>query len=187
MKYRNCSFRRRWLFLTKPHIIIHICHICQQKMDTYRYISRDEWICNKAERFSRFDTVRVCKLYELVQYTIITIPLAWLSSGAILLFLKPYAQTPDKYTVGQLIFSVFVSIILIVLFAYYIPKLATIVPPLFPYQGTKYIPSMKGESSTATSFAMGIFFFSNMRHLGTVIGNISDRLWPFSFKLKPTN
>lgn len=153
-------------------------------MSTTNQISREDWTCQHAERFARFDTIRVCKLYEIIQYTLITIPLAWMASGWILVFLKRYAEDPDSYTVGQLIFAVFIGILLIVIFAYYIPKLSTIIPPLFPYHGTGYVPSMKGETGTATGMAMGIFFFSNMRHLATIIGNVSDRLWPFAYKAK---
>jgi hypothetical protein len=145
--------------------------------------SRSEWTCKKAGRLVRFDEIRMCKLYEILQNTIITIPIAFMVSGFILVFLKPYAEDPGSYSVGQLIFSIFVSILMIVLGAYYIPKLVQLIPPLFPYQGTGYTPSMKGEAATGISYAMGIFFFSNMRHLGTIIGNVSDRLWPFAFKV----
>ena len=146
--------------------------------------TREELICLNAERLVRFDTIRVCKLFEIIQYALLTIPLAWMCGGWVLIFLKDYAEKPDDYTVGQLIFAIFITIIIMGLFAYYIPKIVKIIPPLFPYHGTGYVPSKKGESGIGASIALGVFFFSNMKHLGTVIGNVSDRLWPFSYKLK---
>lgn len=153
-------------------------------MSKAKPMDRMEWMYNYAERFTRLDDIRVCKLLELFQYSLLAIPFAWMACGFILLFLKPYAENPDAFTVGQLIFAVFVGILMIVLFAYYIPKLILVIPPLYPYKGSGYIPSMKGESRTAVGYAMGIFFFSNMKHLGTILTNLSDRLWSFSFKLK---
>lgn len=146
-------------------------------------ITRSQWTCDQAERLVRFDEIRMAKLYEIIQNTLFTIPLAFLSSGFILVFLKPYAEDPNKYTVGQLIFTVFVGIIMVVLGAYYIPKIVKVIPPLFPYQGSGYKPSLKGESSVGISFALGVFYFSNLRHLSTIIGNIGDRLYPFAFKI----
>lgn len=148
-------------------------------------VSRMKWSCDNAERLGRFDEIRMCKLYEILQNTLFTIPIAFLASGSILVFLKPYAVDPVSYTIGQLIFVIFVAIILIVLAAYYIPKLIKVIPPLFPYQGTGYQPSLKGESSVGISYALGIFFFSNMKHLGTIIQNVADRIWSFAYKTSP--
>ena len=145
-------------------------------------ISRADWICNNAERFLRFDMIRQLKLWEMLSATCFTVPLAWAGSGFINMFLKRYGENPDKYSVGQLIFVVFCAVIMVVIFSYYIGKLVRIVPLLLPYQGTGYQPSMKGEVSTAIGMGTGIYFFSNLKWLGAINGNLSERLWPFAFK-----
>lgn len=144
---------------------------------------REDWMCHNAERFVRFDTIRVCKLYELMQYTLITIPIAWLGNSLVMLFLQKYAQNPDKYSVGQLIFTIIVAVMMIVVLAYYIPKLVVIVAPLFPFQGSGYKPSMKGESMIGIGTAFGMFFYGSMVHFGSIVTNIGERIYPTAWKV----
>ena len=147
---------------------------------------REEWMCSHAERVIRFDTIRVCKLYELMQYTLLTIPLAWMGSSFVTMFLKKYAAEPDKYSVGQLIFSIFLSVLMIVIFAYYIPKLVVVIPFLAPYQGSGYEPSKKDEAMIGVSMATGLFFFGSLPFFGSIVTNISERIYPFGWLQKPT-
>lgn len=146
-------------------------------------VSREDWMCNNADRFARFDNIRIIKLYELMQYTLLAIPFSWFGSSVVMIFMKKYAKDPDKYTVGQLAFTIIVSMFMIVVFAYYIPKLVVIFPPMFPYHDTGYIPSKKGEAMVGVATAFGMFFYGSLTYFGTIVNNISSRIFPFAWKL----
>ena len=150
-------------------------------------LTRREWADSHAERFVRFDNIRILKLYELIQYTLLTIPFAWLGSSMVVIFLKDYALDPSAYTVGQLIFAVFWAVLMVVFMAYYIPKLVMIFPPFFLYQETGYTPSLKNEARTGIGIAFGMFFFGALAPFRTVVDYISRQIYPFAWKTPPAH
>jgi hypothetical protein len=113
------------------------------------------------ERLFRFDLIRVTKLLEMTQYTLITFILAFLSGILVdnICYIDITPETIDTISNIELITKILLQIILIVIFSYYIQKIVILIPFLFPL--TKgYIPSMKNESIIGISLAMSMIYVS---------------------------
>ena len=113
------------------------------------------------ERLFRFDLIRVTKLLEMTQYTLITFILAFLSGILVdnICYIDITSETIDTISNIELITKILLQVILIVIFSYYIQKIVILIPFLFPL--TKgYIPSMKNESIIGISLAMSMIYVS---------------------------
>lgn len=151
------------------------------KMEHETSYNRDEWVREHAERFFRFDCIRLSKLYELVIYSMFTIVAAVIVGACINEFCAPYAHEIDKYSTMTLVWVAIISNIMIVLSAYYIPKFVSIIPALFPV-GCGYVPSKHNEAETAIGIGMGLSFFVIIANFYTIMNELVYRIFPFMFK-----
>lgn len=152
-----------------------------RNMETEYHFDRDAWVKEYAQRFFRFDCIRLSKLYELVFYTLLTVVVSIAVGAFINQFCAPYAHQLDKYSTASLLWVSFISILLIVLGSYYIPKFVKILPVLFPV-GCGYHPSLHGEADTGTGIAMGIGFFLVISNFYAVLNEVIFRLMPNMFR-----
>ena len=95
------------------------------------------------ERLFRFDLIRVSKLLEITQYTIITFILAFFSGVLIdkIFYIDIKTETIDTISNVELVSKILLQILLIVIISYYIQKIVILIPFLFPLT-KNYIPSI---------------------------------------------
>lgn len=127
------------------------------------------------EKLVRFDTIRISKLLEEVQFAIIVFIIAFFI-GSMTDRLFPLSKTPDETTDFELIKDILLQLSLIVISAYYIMKVARVVPFMFSLSD-KYIPSAHGESAAGGGLAMAIIFISVQKNFQTRITQLKNRFY----------
>lgn len=108
------------------------------------------------ERLIRFDTIRISKLLEMIQYAVIVFILAFLI-GSATDSLFPLPKPEEKISDFDLYKDLFLQLCLIVISVYYITKIAQVIPFLFSLSD-KYIPSAKDENMKGAGIALAIIF-----------------------------
>lgn len=115
-----------------------------------------EQSASKFERLIRFDTVRISKLLEMIQFAVIVFILAFfIGSATDSLF--PLPKPNEKISDFELYRDLFLQLCLIVISSYYIIKIADVIPFFFSLSD-KYIPSAHGENMKGAALAMAIIF-----------------------------
>ena len=108
------------------------------------------------ERLIRFDTIRISKLLEMIQYAVIVFILAFfIGSATDSLF--PLPKPEEKISDFDLYKDIFLQLCLIVISVYYITKIAQVIPFFFSLSD-KYIPSAKDENMKGAGIALAIIF-----------------------------
>lgn len=128
------------------------------------------------ERLLRFDTVRVSKLLEQIQFAVIVFIIAFFV-GSMTDKLFPVPKDGDKITNFDLYKDLFLQLCLIVISAYYITKLAKVIPFFFSLS-EKYVPSSHGENMAGAGLAMAIIFVGVQKNFQTRIGILKNRFYP---------
>ena len=123
-------------------------------------------ICYKMEQYKtnvqrlfRFDLIRASKLLEIVQFGVITFFLAfyigsWMDSI--------FPEVSEKTSNADLVRDLILQLALLLIVAYYIKKIAEVIPFLFSLS-KEYKPSYKGEAAFGSAIAMVIMFASVQR------------------------
>ena len=130
------------------------------------------------ERLFRFDLIRVSKLLEITQYTIITFILAFFSGVLIdkIFYIDIKTETIDTISNVELVSKILLQILLIVIISYYIQKIVILIPFLFPLT-KNYIPSMKNESIIGISLAMTMIYMSIQTNFRNKLLLLKERLF----------
>ena len=130
------------------------------------------------ERLFRFDLIRVSKLLEITQYTIITFILAFFSGVLIdkIFYIDIKTETIDTISNVELVSKILLQILLIVIISYYIQKIVILIPFLFPLT-KNYIPSMKNESIIGISLAMTMIYMSIQTNFRNKLILLKERLF----------
>lgn len=128
------------------------------------------------EKVVRIDAIRVSKLLEEIQYAIIVFIIAFFIGSMTDKFF-PISKTPEITTNFELIRDILLQLVLIVISAYYIVKIAKVFPFMFSLSD-KYIPSAHGESNAGAGLAMAIIFVSVQKNFQSRISLLKNRFYP---------
>lgn len=127
----------------------------------------------EVDRLVRFDTIRLSKLLEEVQFAIIVFIIAFFIgtwTDRLFRIRKPANETSDM----ELIRDIALQLSLIVISAYYIMKIAHVIPFFFS-MNNNYVPSSHGESSAGGGLAMAIIFISVQKNFQARIAELKLR------------
>lgn len=130
-----------------------------------------------AKRIFVFDSIRIHKLMEIIQYSILAFILAFLGASTVNYIAKryrPFLQVDSTFTIT---IHLLMMTVMIVLLAKYIPKIIRIVPFLFWFD-PEYKPDHHGEAGFGINAAMGLAFY-------TCIFNYYDHVAEFAYRIFP--
>jgi hypothetical protein len=128
------------------------------------------------ERLLRVDTVRASKLLEQIQFAVIVFIIAFFV-GSMTDKLFPVPKEAEKITDFELYRDLFLQLCLITISAYYITKIAKVIPFFFSLSD-KYVPSSHGENMAGAGLAMAIIFVGVQKNFQTRIGILRNRFNP---------
>tara|TARA_Y100000590_G_scaffold99513_1_gene113131 strand:- start:49 stop:468 length:420 start_codon:yes stop_codon:yes gene_type:complete len=116
----------------------------------------------------RFDIIRLLKLLEIAQFTILA------AFSAMLLGPMINSKSPDvSDNIATLFVEVFAEIGFLGIFIYYIRKIILLIPFFFSWVSKKYIHNRKGSALLAIGVGMGLIFNQTQTKLFKKIGIIS--------------
>lgn len=128
------------------------------------------------ERLVRFDAVRVSKLLEEVQFAIVVFFIAFfVGSWTDKLF--PVQDDMHAVSNATLIRDLLLQLALIVVSAYYINKIANLIPFFFSLTN-KYVPSLHGERAAGSGLAMAIIFVGVQKNFQSRLAVLKQRFYP---------
>ena len=125
------------------------------------------------ERLIRFDKIRVSKLLEEIQFSVVVFILSF-AIGSMTDRLFPVQKDIQNISDFDLIKDLFLQLVLITISAYYIMKIAHVIPFMFSLSN-KYVASSHGESAAGGGLAMAIIFIGVQRNFQTRIGILKSR------------
>jgi hypothetical protein len=128
------------------------------------------------ERLLRVDTVRASKLLEQIQYSVIVFILAFFV-GSMTDKLFPLPKNVEQITDFDLYKDLFLQLCLITVAAYYITKIAKVIPFFFSLSD-KYIPSSHGENMAGAGLAMTIIFVGVQKNFQARIAILRNKFYP---------
>jgi hypothetical protein len=128
------------------------------------------------ERLLRFDTVRVSKLLEQIQFAVIVFVIAFFI-GSMIDKLFPVQKDVENISNLNLYKDLFLQLCLITISAYYITKIAKVIPFFFSLS-QNYVPSSHGENMAGANLAMVIIFVGVQKNFQTRIGILKNRFYP---------
>lgn len=128
------------------------------------------------ERLLRVDTVRASKLLEQIQFAVIVFIIAFIV-GSMTDKLFPIPEDPSTITDFDLYKDLFLQLCLIVISAYYITKIAKVIPFFFSLSA-KYVPSSHGENMAGAGLAMAIIFVGVQKNFQTRIALLKKKFYP---------
>ena len=127
------------------------------------------------ESLVRFDAVRVSKLLEQIQFAIIVFVIAFFV-GSMTDKLFPINKDTESMHDYELWRDIFLQLALIVISAYYISKVAKLIPFFFSLT-EQYIPSGHGESAAGAALAMAIIFVGVQKNFQARIAILKTRYY----------
>jgi len=127
------------------------------------------------ESLVRFDAVRVSKLLEQIQFAIIVFVIAFFV-GSMTDKLFPITKDTESMHDYELWRDIFLQLALIVISAYYISKVAKLIPFFFSLT-EQYIPSGHGESAAGAALAMAIIFVGVQKNFQARIAILKTRYY----------
>lgn len=128
------------------------------------------------DRLLRVDTVRASKLLEQIQYAVIVFIIAFFV-GSMTDKLFPVPEDVSTIKDFDLYKDLFLQLCLIVISAYYITKIAKVIPFFFSLSD-KYIPSAHGENMAGAGLAMAIIFVGVQKNFQTRIALLKKKFYP---------
>jgi hypothetical protein len=131
-------------------------------MDTFNY---------NFNRLVRFDLVRASKLLEIIQSVLVIFVIAFYAGSAIDRFFAPASENMSNM---ELMRDLGLQLALIVVSAYYIKKIAVLIPFMFSLT-SEYVPSKKGEATFGSAIAMAIIFVSVQKNFASKISLLQRR------------
>lgn len=131
----------------------------------------------------KFDSIRILKLLEMIQYSIIGFILTLLIGNIIndIFFYEYDVQTLTNF---QLINYILIELIIIVIVVYYIRKIVLIFPFFFMNINKKYIPSKKNEASIGYIVGTGIILTQTITKLNEKITELDKRFKNYLINIK---
>lgn len=131
---------------------------------------------NNVDRLLRFDLVRGSKLLEETQSAIIVFVIAFFV-GSWVDRLFPLEQDPTTVSNMSLIKSMALQLVLISVSAYYIVKIAHVVPFFFSLTNA-YVPSLHNETGAGAGLALSIIFVGVQRNFQARLALAKSRFYP---------
>ena len=128
------------------------------------------------ESVTTIDAIRFSKLLEQIQYALITFIIAFFV-GSMTDKLFPIGENTKEITNFQIWRDVLIQLSVNVITAYYIMKIATMVPFVFSLS-KDYIISGHGESLSGAGLAMAIVFISVQNNFKKRISILKERYYP---------
>lgn len=128
------------------------------------------------ENLFRIDAIRISKILEQIQYAIIAFIIAF-SIGTMTDRLFPLEKNIREISIYKLWADVILQLCIIVISAYYIPKIARSFPFLFALSDD-YIVSKHGESLSGVVLAMDIIFIGVQKNFLQRISILQERYYP---------
>ena len=123
------------------------------------------------QKLIEIDSIRIMKLLELCQYSILSIFPAIIIGELINKLFTDYSkiynnenQVINIKQFTKIIIEICLNLCLYVISLFYINKLVKIIPFLFRFNN-RYIPSLKGESNMGISTGVGLFLFITQSNL----------------------
>jgi|TARA_B110001454_G_C12593854_1_gene381417 hypothetical protein len=120
----------------------------------------------------RFDMIRLLKLLEIAQFTI----LAALSAMLLGPVINEKSPNVTDNNIAILFIEVLVEIGFLGIFIYYIRKIILLIPFFFSWVTKKYIHNRKGSALLAIGVGMGLIFNRTQTKLFKKIGILSSYL-----------
>lgn len=130
-----------------------------------------EKVSANLEKLARFDTIRISKLLEIIQFTIVVFIAAFFA-GSYIDRLFPIQQ--EDITDLQLWRDIILQLSLISVSAYYVLKFAKVVPFFFSID-SNYVSGSHGENTFGAGLAMAIIFVGVQKNFGTRIDMLKLR------------
>ena len=126
------------------------------------------------DRLVEFDKIRISKLLEQIQATVIVFFIAFFVGikvdSHLFRIRAPLAQTSTARLTGEIVTQLSLNVIL----AYYIGKIAAAVPFVFIFD-QKYIRSLKNETARGTGFALTIIFIAVQKNFQARVQELKVR------------
>ena len=139
---------------------------------------------NTLESFSRIDGIRIMKLIELSQFTIIGMILGAISGTIISTYITvPYDienYVTEEYPKERgnrnplLWFHLIIDMIVVATTTYYIKKLLKMIPFFFGFLNKKYISGMKGESNIGLTTGLGFIYLRVLKNFQSRLSLLLD-------------
>lgn len=124
---------------------------------------------------TRFDLVRVSKLIQQIQSTLVVFILAFFL-GTLIDKLFPTVGDPAEISNFTLFKDLGLQIALITIAAFYIMKFAKVIPFFFALS-KDYIPNAHGEASEGAGLAMALIFGSIQKNFQARISVLKSRYY----------
>lgn len=125
------------------------------------------------DRVFKFDIIRILKIMEISQYSIISFLISLLIGKYINDLFDHYDE--HKYYI-KLLYELILHVFILTVATYYIRKISLAIPfilkPLIDYQKIKYIPSKKGESILGVALGISYVFMATQTNLINKITHI---------------
>ena len=130
---------------------------------------------SNVDRLLRFDLVRGSKLLEETQSAIIVFVMAFFV-GIYVDKLFPLEQDPTTVSNMSLLKNMMMQLVLISISAYYIVKVAHVIPFFFSLTNS-YVPSLHNETGAGAGLALSIVFVSVQRNFQARLGLAKTRFY----------
>lgn len=132
-------------------------------------------------RLLAFDDIRFFKLFEIVQYMVLTVIVALILSSYVDSFFDQY-DPKDYMTDLDLLTSMITELVVLAIVLYYIKKIVFAVPflgiPLVRITKSSYVPNKKGEASVGIAVGLSLVFTRTAT-------NLSDKIVSFRKRFPP--
>lgn len=125
---------------------------------------------------TRFDLVRVSKLIQQIQSTLVVFILAFFL-GSLIDKLFPTVGDPAQISNFTLFKDLALQLALMTIAAFYIMKFAKVVPFFFALS-RDYIPNAHNEAAEGAALALAVIFGGIQRNLQARIGVLKARFYP---------
>jgi hypothetical protein len=132
-------------------------------------------MASKFESLVRVDLVRASKLLQQVQTTLLVFVLAF-AIGSIIDRLFPVVGNPEDISHLALFRDLTIQLSLITIAAFYIMKVAAIIPFYFSLS-SEYVPNSHGEAAAGAGLAMALIFGGVQKNFQARINVLKARIY----------
>jgi hypothetical protein len=125
------------------------------------------------EKLVRFDSIRIHKLMEIIQYSVITFFLGILLGGYVN---KLFPKADPLKNTSRIILELVLQVSFITISLYYFQKLMSLIPFMFHFDST-YIPSHKNEGIKGAMIGLGLVFAASQIELKNKINILMTKIY----------
>ena len=138
-------------------------------------------LAKAVSNFFRLDAIRLSKLLEIGQFTILAFILGFVS-GSFLNNHVPQLQFDDdpKQSTTELVAEILLDVFLISVSLYYSHKILNMIKDNIPFMfslSNKYIHCKKNECKTGVSFGFSLSYLSSMKNFGKKVDKLRSKLF----------